>query len=138
DSPKLRLSQALQKKYEPRDLRITVQEELEPIEDLTTAPKLADAIRGIFKCYRWLYEKANVMHRDISLGNLMYRTKNGKIFGVLNDFDLSLLMNAADPSTSKQRTGTKPFMAIDLLVPQPPVHLYRHDLESLLCHPLDH
>ncbi|KAF8144290.1 hypothetical protein K438DRAFT_1992935 [Mycena galopus ATCC 62051] len=131
DSPKLRLSEALDKKYEPRDLRITVQEELTPIEDLTTAPELADVMRGIFKYYRWLYEKAKVMHRDISLGNLTYRIKNDKIFGVLNDFDLSLLLDADNISTSRQRTGTKPFMAIDLLVPQPPPHLYRHDLESL-------
>ncbi|KAJ7712219.1 hypothetical protein B0H16DRAFT_1437217 [Mycena metata] len=131
DSPKLRLFQAFEKKYELRDLRITVQEELTPIEHLTTAPELTLAIRGIFNCYRWLFEKARVMHRDVSLGNLMYRIKDGKIFGVLNDFDLSLLMDATDLSTSKQRTGTKPFMAIDLLVPQPPTHLYRHDLESL-------
>ncbi|KAJ7331556.1 hypothetical protein DFH08DRAFT_966540 [Mycena albidolilacea] len=78
-------------KYELRDLRITVQEELTPIEGLKTAPELAEATRGIFECYRWLFEIGKVMHRDISLGNLMYRTKNGKIFGVLNDFDLSLL-----------------------------------------------
>ncbi|KAJ7086189.1 hypothetical protein C8R44DRAFT_539879, partial [Mycena epipterygia] len=131
DSPKVRLSQAFEKKYELRDLRITVQEELMPIEHLASGPELTDAIRGIFKCYRWLYEKARVIHRDISLGNLMYRTKNGQIFGVLNDFDLSLLIDADDLSTSNQRTGTKPFMAIDLLVPQPLAHRYRHDLESL-------
>ncbi|KAJ6578638.1 hypothetical protein DFH09DRAFT_1361050 [Mycena vulgaris] len=30
-----------------------------------------------------------------------------------------------------QRRGTQPYMAIDLLGPDPPPHLYRHDLESL-------
>ncbi|KAJ7934772.1 hypothetical protein B0H13DRAFT_2305222 [Mycena leptocephala] len=112
--------------------RVTVQGELEPIEGLKTAVDLAQAIRGIFKCYRWLYEVAKVMHRDISVGNLIYRyLNNGQIVGVLNDFDLSLLLSEIPASTSTQRTGTKPYMAIDLLVPAPPFHLYRHDLESL-------
>ncbi|KAJ7113371.1 hypothetical protein C8R44DRAFT_740981 [Mycena epipterygia] len=44
---------------------------------------LADAIRGIFKCYQWIYEKAKAMHRDISLEILMYHINNGKIFGRL-------------------------------------------------------
>ncbi|KAJ6568776.1 hypothetical protein B0H19DRAFT_1256492 [Mycena capillaripes] len=51
-------------------------EELKPIEDLKTAPELTEVIRGIFKCYRWLYETAKIMHWDISLGNLMYHIKN--------------------------------------------------------------
>ncbi|KAJ7721396.1 hypothetical protein B0H16DRAFT_1262746, partial [Mycena metata] len=74
DSPKLRLFQAFEKKYELRDLRITVQEELTPIEHLTTAPELTQAIRGTVlsrPSYRWLFEKARVMHQDVSLGNLM-------------------------------------------------------------------
>ncbi|KAF8177018.1 hypothetical protein BJ912DRAFT_908859 [Pholiota molesta] len=62
----------------------------------------------------------------------MYRKVNGGICGVLSDYDLSLFFNKpkAGPS-SKQRTGTRPYMAIDLLQPTPTKHLYRHDLESL-------
>jgi hypothetical protein len=59
----------------------------------------------------------------------MLREQDGKIFGVLNDFDLAVQVDAQDPS-SKQRTGTKPFMAIDRIVKEPPRHMYRHDLES--------
>ena len=33
--------------------------------------------------------------------------------------------------SSKHRTGTKPFMAIDLIHLDPTVHMYRHDLESM-------
>ncbi|KAJ7092421.1 hypothetical protein B0H15DRAFT_947977 [Mycena belliarum] len=113
-------------------LRITVQEVLHPIASLTTSAELSLAIQGIFKCYRWLYEEVKIMHRDISLGNLMYRQmEGGKVIGVLNDFDFALHLTAIPLSTSKQRTGTKPYMARDLLVPSPPRHLYRHDLESL-------
>jgi hypothetical protein len=37
-----------------------------------------------------------------------------------------------DQASSKQRTGTLPFMAIDLLEKNPPLHGYRHDLESFM------
>jgi len=70
------------------------------------------------------------MHRDISLNNLMLRVEGDKVYGVLNDFDLAVLRDVQSPS-SKQRTGTKPFMAIDLLHRDAPIHMYRHDLESM-------
>ena len=80
--------------------------------------------------HRWLFEHAGISHRDISLDNLMLRKDGGKVYGVLNDMDLAVSVGVTNPS-SKQRTGTKPFMAIDLLRPDPPVHMYRHDLESM-------
>ncbi|KAF8162315.1 hypothetical protein K438DRAFT_1618415, partial [Mycena galopus ATCC 62051] len=81
---------------------------------------------------RWLFEKANIMHRDISRNNLMYRRIDGKVYGVLNDFDLSVVLGNEPRSTSKQRTGTEPYMAIDLLeTDPPPPHVFRFDLESL-------
>jgi serine/threonine protein kinase len=84
--------------------------------------------------YRWLYEEVKTIHRDISVSNLMLHRIEGKLYGVLNDFDLALRLSEGEPlSTSKHwRTGTKPYMAIDLLVSDPPYHLYRHDLESFL------
>jgi hypothetical protein len=85
--------------------------------------------------YRWLYETPRILHRDISLRNLMFRKKNGAAYGVLNDFDLSVYRDHKSLATSKQRTGTTPFMAMDLLEDVPPSafpspHRYRHDLES--------
>jgi serine/threonine protein kinase len=82
-----------------------------------------------FEGYEWLYT-AQIFHRDISLNNVMFRKKDGKIFGVLNDFDLAILRTSEGPS-SKTRTGTKPFIAVDLLGEPDDVHRYRHDLESL-------
>ncbi|KAF9013620.1 hypothetical protein BDZ89DRAFT_1142551 [Hymenopellis radicata] len=72
----------------------------------------------ILNCHHWLYEKPRILHRDISMSNLMYRF----------DDDHSDLK-----ATSLRRTGTPPFMAIDLLRTYSiqPEHIYRHDLESL-------
>jgi hypothetical protein len=80
--------------------------------------------------YRWLFEVPKILHRDISQHNLMLRKEDDKIHGVLNDLDLAVDADVKSAS-SKHRTGTKPFMAIDLLRPDPPMHMYRHDLESI-------
>ena len=73
-----------------------------------------------------------VHHGDISLKNLMYCiSKDGGPLGIINDFDLATWIGHS--TTNNDRTGTIPFMAIDLLdggldrcIPR----LYRHDLES--------
>lgn len=118
--------------YEQRVLRIVVQEERHPITELTDATELAEAFKQIFECYRWLYEGPKIMHRDVSISNLMFHRLHGKLYGVLNGFDLAAFHDGSVPSTSKQRTGTKPYMASDLLTHPPPKHYYRHDLESFL------
>jgi hypothetical protein len=64
----------------------------------------------------------------------MYRMIERKVYGVLTDFDLAsrtVLMDDDYTRTSQQRTGTPPFMAVGLLDGTDPLHLYRHDMESL-------
>ena len=64
----------------------------------------------------------------------MYRVIKGKVYGVLTDYDLSSWTASLTPDytkTSRQRTGTPPFMASGLLDGTDAVHLYRHDVESL-------
>ena len=80
--------------------------------------------------------KGGVLHRDVSPGNMMYyRTKDGTLMGVMNDYDLSSLATSVGPE-GNERTGTVPFMALDLLTPEGQrgevKHLYRHDLESFI------
>ncbi|KAG8990627.1 hypothetical protein FRB94_004534 [Tulasnella sp. JGI-2019a] len=65
----------------------------------------------------------------------MYFKEGDEIFGVLNDFDLATMVGAKH-ATNSERTGTLPFMALDLLTRKgcngEVEHLYRHDLESFL------
>jgi hypothetical protein len=76
---------------------------------------------------------AGIHHGDISPRNLMYDFPAGAQdpVGILNDFDLATLVGKCGDNSD--RTGTIPFMAIDMLngglkdrIPR----LYRHDLES--------
>lgn len=71
-------------------------------------------------------------HRDISSDNLMYdKDEKGRVIGVLNDFDLSIVSSLAE-EFGTERTGTVPFMAIDLMryTDKPLVHLYGEFLSS--------
>ena len=67
---------------------------------------------------------------DISLDSMMLCREDDKVYGVLNDMDLAVSIGVTIASL-KQHTGSKPFMAINLLWPDPPVHMYCHDLESM-------
>ncbi|GBE85467.1 hypothetical protein SCP_0706540 [Sparassis crispa] len=58
---------------------------------------------------------------------------------VLNDFDLAVVREGSEEErepAGKMRTGTVPFMALDLLMPGyyggKIARLYRHDLESFV------
>ena len=60
----------------------------------------------------------------------MLHKEGDNVYAVLKDLDLAVSADVKSTS-SKHRTGTKPFMAIDLIRPGPTVHMYRHDLESM-------
>ena len=74
-----------------------------------------------------------IIHRDISISNLMCRRLgDGKIQGVLNDWDVASTSHTeSDSEHMNMRTGTMPFMSIDLHQHPPPVHMERFEYESL-------
>ena len=85
----------------------------------------------------YLLWKIGIAHGDVSLSNMMYYEQDGKKYGVLNDFDLAAIMAVGERTPKKQgfeRTGTLPFMALDLLrYPDGQIsHRFRHDLESCM------
>jgi serine/threonine protein kinase len=115
-----------------RVLYIIVFRKLDPITDLSDKQFLA-AWWHIVVCHYALWGK-KVHHRDVSPSNLMvYKTEDGRYIGVLNDFDLS---STQDGPSGQERTGTVPFMAIELLTKEAieghVKHLYQHDAESFI------
>lgn len=93
---------------------------------------LHDAIEG----HRSLYQTAGILHRDISIHNIMLASPDnpradGRC-GFLIDLDMAIEIGApsgAPPSGAQHRTGTMEFMAIEVLRGAEN-HTYRHDLES--------
>ncbi|TDL13485.1 hypothetical protein BD410DRAFT_684355, partial [Rickenella mellea] len=86
--------------------------------------------------HRDLYENKKILHRDISLRNMLLAESYDSIakpyrHGLLIDLDFAIKMSDAARRLSKGlRTGTVPFMAIDILLGIA-THDADHDLESL-------
>ncbi|TFY66126.1 hypothetical protein EVG20_g4961 [Dentipellis fragilis] len=119
---------------ELRVLRILVSPRYEHLRDARSLAEFQKVFVHLVRVHRVVYVKAGVLHRDLSTGNLMFnRDKRDNAYGILNDWDLCEEADTnpkADTAPFRQRAGTLPFMAMDLLCENPPVHRYRHDLES--------
>ncbi|KAG2132299.1 uncharacterized protein EDB93DRAFT_1309956 [Suillus bovinus] len=121
-----------------RVLYIIVFRKLDPITMLSGEEFLV-AWWEVVKCHRALW-KRGIHHRDISPSNLMGYRLRGRFMSVLNDFDLSsikrLLSSITDAPKGFERTGTVPFMSLNLLTPEAIAgeveHVYRHDAESFI------
>ena len=70
--------------------------------------------------------KAGILHRDISIGNILLTETEDD--GFLIDLDLAIKVKAHKPSGAPSRTGTKVFMSIGALLGHQ--HTFMHDLES--------
>ena len=138
-------------RYERRALRVIVQERLYPIKSLSNVKDIGQVFVDVacsacvpfvfrlpytyhISVHRWLYDCPGILHRDPSLNNIMCRFIKGKVYGVLTDYDLSSWRKELETGyarTSQQRTGTPPYMPLELLMGPSATHLYRHDIESL-------
>ena len=70
--------------------------------------------------------KAGILHRDISIGNILLTETEDD--GFLIDLDLAIKVKDHEPSGAPSRTGTKVFMSIGALLGHQ--HTFMHDLES--------
>jgi len=116
-----------------RKLTIVVFEKLEGDISALDGIEMWDVAYQIDKCNRALWQ-VGIQHRDISLGNMMFKRIDGEIRGYLIDFDLASL--AGCDSHNLDRTGTMPFMALELLESvgpgqAPVLHTYAHDAEAV-------
>ncbi|MCJ1345689.1 hypothetical protein MMC31_003898 [Peltigera leucophlebia] len=92
--------------------------------------ELLEAFRDFIKGHKSLIQKGNILHRDISVNNLIItdaKDENGPK-GMLIDLDLAQELDQGS-GRARHRTGTMEFMAIEVLS-GPVTHTYRHDLES--------
>ncbi|KAM0289871.1 hypothetical protein ACHAO9_005757 [Fusarium lateritium] len=105
------------------------------LEDYHSTAELMQCFRDAIKGHYNLYKYGKILHRDVSVGNIMITNydKNNPDAprGILIDLDGSLDLKIEQKKPYNLQ-GTKAFMAID--ISRPPhdhiLHTYRHDLES--------
>ncbi|EPQ61234.1 hypothetical protein GLOTRDRAFT_109367 [Gloeophyllum trabeum ATCC 11539] len=117
------------KKYPKQDCRVhrrlVLQPFAESIVEFETKRELIKAFIDVIQAHKALLEKVGILHRDISLNNIMLaatRDAAGQRRGVLIDLDYAMRYSEDEAEQGKQRktataerTGTTPFMALDLL-----------------------
>jgi len=96
-----------------------------PIYKASSPVTIINGFIGAIKGHESLLN-AGILHRDISIGNIMLTENEDD--GFLIDFDLSNKTSDDEASGAPSKTGTKIFMAIGALLGEP--HSFMHDLES--------
>ncbi|KAI1286608.1 hypothetical protein F5Y03DRAFT_380583 [Xylaria venustula] len=101
----------------------------EPIYKASSRATLLGALEGCIQGHESLY-KAGLLHRDISINNLMINEgkKESCVSSFLIDLDLAIRIDRIEASGAKGITGTRAFMAIGILMGED--HTFMDDLES--------
>uniref|UniRef100_A0A0W0FD64 Fungal-type protein kinase domain-containing protein n=1 Tax=Moniliophthora roreri TaxID=221103 RepID=A0A0W0FD64_MONRR len=105
-----------------------------PLKDFKNSFELVQATSHAIEAHKVAYEKAKILHRDISVGNILIMD-GGQ--GLLIDWEFSKPLDSSAPRTL-ERTGTWQFMSARLLSHKPGEvnHILADDLESfyhVLC-----
>lgn len=108
--------------------RIILEECGKHIYEADSPAILLESIAQCVAGHEALY-KVNILHRDISINNLMINTdrSNPSLLGFLIDLDHAIEISR-ESSGAAGRTGTRAFMSIGILAGEP--HTFMDDLES--------
>ncbi|KAG1856264.1 hypothetical protein C8R48DRAFT_551628, partial [Suillus tomentosus] len=97
----------------------------EKLTDFESSRQLILAVRDALIAHKEAFELAKVLHRDLSVGNVViYKGQ-----GYLIDWDLAKLINIQGPRQTT-RTGTWQFMSAYLVEHKYAIHSVKDDLES--------
>ncbi|KAL7268345.1 hypothetical protein RUND412_009035 [Rhizina undulata] len=102
-------------------------------ETFASIVQLLEALRDAIRGHQSLYLTGNILHRDISINNVMIATlelewRDG-FKGNLVDLDMTVSTDlAGDRKVAHHRTGTLEFMSLNVL--KGGKHTFRDDLES--------
>ncbi|CAL1708580.1 unnamed protein product [Somion occarium] len=112
-----------------------IEQLLYPMSSAVSSKETVQGVRDAAEAIKVAYKKGKILHRDISLGNVMI-DKDGR--GVLNDWDHAMKLLIGD--SHSYRTGTWQFISIRLLSDPYKLHEVHDDLEPcfwvLLYHAL--
>ncbi|KAI0865140.1 hypothetical protein F4860DRAFT_510303 [Xylaria cubensis] len=123
-------SSALSNRTNRTHRRVVLRDYGKPIYEASSRVALLKALEGCIRGHKSLRDKAGILHRDISVNNLMINedTNNLAPFSFLIDLDLAIEEDSRKASGAKSKTGTRAFMAIGALQGQ--LHSFMDDLES--------
>ncbi|KAH9884202.1 hypothetical protein C8Q73DRAFT_669856 [Cubamyces lactineus] len=121
--------------------RVVVEEVALPLKDFTHGQQLVAIIMDCVEAHQEAVEKVNIVHRDVSGGNILIlpsvTPERKKITwnGLLADWELSKPIHEAEPLIRPRqppRTGTWQFLSVGMLTENPKTVEIPDELESYL------
>ncbi|KAK3302485.1 uncharacterized protein B0T15DRAFT_577582 [Chaetomium strumarium] len=109
--------------------RVILHDYGKPIYKARSRSALLTALEGCIEGHKSL-RNAGILHRDISINNLMINEDYGNHYwpSFLIDLDFAIKEQREHASGARGRTGTRAFMAIGALLGEQ--HSFMHDIES--------
>ncbi|KAI7827756.1 hypothetical protein BX661DRAFT_16800 [Kickxella alabastrina] len=87
-----------------------------PLDRLQSVPELIIAVADAMRAHRAIAEHCNILHRDISAGNFLFRRMmDGTVKGMLIDFDHAINCENLDAMPKNEHIGTLNFMSVNNL-----------------------
>ncbi|EIW76703.1 hypothetical protein CONPUDRAFT_130045 [Coniophora puteana RWD-64-598 SS2] len=109
--------------------RLVLKQVGRPIMSFTSTWELVNAISCAFKAHHQAVKKARILHRDISVGNIIIDKATGD--GYLIDWEMAKSIDDEAPRTH-ERTGTLQFRSVLLLRRGKALHKVVDDIESFV------
>ncbi|TAQ84941.1 hypothetical protein B7494_g6736 [Chlorociboria aeruginascens] len=111
--------------------RIIVRDYGKPIYAASSRAALLEAVEGCIEGHQSLYTEAGMLHRDISINNLLMNEDddNPSWPSFVIDLDLAIKEQQERATRAQGMAGTRAFMAIGVLL-EKEKHSFMHDLES--------
>ncbi|KAK0495542.1 hypothetical protein EDD18DRAFT_1392243 [Armillaria luteobubalina] len=105
-----------------------------PLTSFGSSWEMVNAVKDALIAHQQAFEKLQIMHQDISVGNVLITEDiNGHLGGILIDWDLCQLTDKITKgSNSVERTGTWQFISAKLLLDPSAPRTITDELESLL------
>ncbi|TFY50174.1 hypothetical protein EVG20_g11677 [Dentipellis fragilis] len=103
-----------------------------PLNDFKSTKEMVRAVHHAFLAHWEAYSLANILHRDISGGNILIVEDGDTTRGILIDWDLSKKMKVRAEAGGNWWIGTWQFVSARILRNRFKLHEYQDDMESFL------
>ncbi|KAJ2770554.1 hypothetical protein IWQ56_002121 [Coemansia nantahalensis] len=107
-----------------------------PLLAVNSPDELIVAVCDAMVAHTAIVRQCGILHRDISINNILVRRTGGKVGGMLIDFDNATRLDVEHVAAQPDRTGTLPFMSVGNLENSKVARTSLDDWESciyLLC-----
>ncbi|KAJ2118739.1 inducible alternative oxidase 2 [Coemansia sp. RSA 720] len=113
-------------------MRIAMSGVGKPLKTVQSIPELIVVIYDVMRCHMGIIEHCQILHRDISEGNILVQRDDAGVHGMLIDFDHAISITDDGYAKRAERTGTRPFMSVNNLEDKPTKRTALDDWESII------